>query len=388
MRIFRVTLLPLDIPFVEQFAHATKTRHASDTLLLKLEAEGGGIGWGETLVRPYLSGETVALTFSAMAELEPRLAGIEWRLDFAAATSEARLRPLTQALDALLAALPLPTGVRAWAGLRCALELAILDVLLRAAGKGLDDLLPPVRKELVYSGVISAEDPEKSLKIARQLKQLGIQHYKLKVTPGTAIDVVRSVRDLIGSAARLRLDANASFSLEEAAAFCRAAEPLDVAAIEEPLRAATPVSLASLQSTTTIPIMVDEALVTLADAATLIEHRSARMFNVRLAKCGGVAPCLALSALAETASINLQLGALVGETAILSAVGRALAASSERFHFVEGSYGTLLLKEDIGRQSVRFGHGGRAPLLRGVGNGVDVDEAIVCKYLATNAGPR
>ena len=98
-----------------------------------------------------------------------------------------------------------------------------------------------------------------------------------------------------------------------------------------------------------------------------------------------LAPCLAFAEKAAAAGVALQLGALVGETAILSAVGRALAAADERFQFVEGSYGTLLLKEDVGRQSVRFGHGGRAPLLRGPGLGVEVDETVVRKYLVPEA---
>jgi L-alanine-DL-glutamate epimerase-like enolase superfamily enzyme len=379
MRLRSATFLPLAIPFVEQFAHATKTRRASDAILLKVTTSDGATGWGETLVRPYLSGETVEGFADAVQELGPRLGTVEWRLDLDAPHSLAKLAPVTAALDDLLATLARPSSVRAWNGLRCALELAIVDALLRAQARGLADLLPPIRKEIVYSGVISAEDPEKSLKIARQLRQLGIQHYKLKVTPATAVELVRDVRALIG-AASLRLDANASFALDDALAFCRAIEDLDVAAIEEPLLHATPATLAELQRATKIPIMCDEALVTMADARNLIRHQAAGMFNVRLAKCGGLAGCIAIASAARDAGVALQLGALVGETAILSAVGRALAAADDSYLFVEGSYGTLLLKEDVARQSVRFGHGGRAPLLRGPGFGVDVDESVVRKY--------
>jgi L-alanine-DL-glutamate epimerase-like enolase superfamily enzyme len=379
MRLRSATLLPLAIPFVEQFAHATKTRRTSDTILLKVTTGDGATGWGETLVRPYLSGETVEALVAATQDLAAGLAALDWRLDLEAPDSLSRLAPVTAALDAVFAGLPRPPAVRAWNGLRCAVELAVVDALLRGRSRGLADLLPPSRKQIVYSGVISAEEPEKSLRIVRQFRQLGIRHYKLKVTPETGVQLVRSVRALIGVGS-LRLDANASFALEDALALCGALEDLEIDAIEEPLRQATPAALAELQRATKIPMMCDEALVTMADAEMLIRHEAARMFNVRVAKCGGLAGCMRMANAAAEAGIALQLGALVGETAILSAAGRALAAADERYLFVEGSYGTLLLKEDVARQSVRFGHGGRAALLRGVGLGVEVDEAVVRKY--------
>jgi muconate cycloisomerase len=48
--------------------------------------------------------------------------------------------------------------------------------------------------------------------------------------------------------------------------------------------------------------------------------------------------------------------------------------------FVEGSYGTLLLKEDIGKDNIHFGNGGQAPVLRGVGLGIEIDARRLEKY--------
>ncbi len=70
----------------------------------------------------------------------------------------------------------------------------------------------------------------------------------------------------------------------------------------------------------------------------------------------------------------------MGETAILSAAGRHLAAWLPDVAFVEGSYGTLLLSEDVSVEPVRFGHGGRAPLLPGPGLGVEVVEGRLQRY--------
>jgi len=68
----------------------------------------------------------------------------------------------------------------------------------------------------------------------------------------------------------------------------------------------------------------------------------------------------------------VHVGSHVGETAILAAAGRHLAAGLETVAHVEGSYGTLLLVEDVSDDGLRFGHGGEASLLTGAGWGVGV----------------
>jgi muconate cycloisomerase len=60
-----------------------------------------------------------------------------------------------------------------------------------------------------------------------------------------------------------------------------------------------------------------------------------------------------------------------------------MAAYLDDIAFVEGSYGSLLLTEDIGKDSINFGHGGRAGLLRGHGLGVRVVETVLTKYAQT-----
>jgi hypothetical protein len=84
--------------------------------------------------------------------------------------------------------------------------------------------------------------------------------------------------------------------------------------------------------------------------------------------------------LANSAGVRLQLGSHVGETAILSAAGRSLAAHLDHVEFVEGSYGKLMLAEDISQDSVVFGYAGAAPLLRGPGLGIVVREEVLRQH--------
>ena len=94
--------------------------------------------------------------------------------------------------------------------------------------------------------------------------------------------------------------------------------------------------------------------------------------NVRVSKCGGFARAVAMARRAAAAGLEIHVGCHVGETAILSAAGRHLAAGLEPTVFVEGSYGTLLLAEDVTDDGLRFGHRGVAPVLTRPGWGTRV----------------
>ncbi len=380
MKISALTFIKLDIPFVNEFTHASKTRQASDAFILRIQTEAGEVGYGEALVRPYVTGETLPWIQEQVAQLSARLSQVDWSIDDKHRGILA-FEAIAEHIDEILASVPLQ-GIIAPNGLRCALELAIVDACLREQKTSLAKILPPCRKELIYSAIISS-DADKSEKIARHFKQLGMKDYKLKISSLGDINIVKEVRTIIGSEATLRLDANSAFTVEEAIALAKAVEPQNIAAIEQPIKRGDMFELAQIQSSSSIAIMADESLVTLADANELIAKKGARFFNIRLAKCGGIYPCLKLIELARANSIEFQIGCLVGETALLSAVGRHLAAFLHDAHFLEGSFGTLLLKEDISKQSVRFGFGGRAPLMQGIGFGIEVDERVLIKYSST-----
>jgi muconate cycloisomerase len=118
--------------------------------------------------------------------------------------------------------------------------------------------------------------------------------------------------------------------------------------------------------------VADESVVTAADADALIAAGAMDAVNVRVSKCGGFARSAAIARRAAAAGLAVHVGSHVGETAILAAAGRHLAAGLESVVHVEGSYGTLLLVEDVTDDGLRFGHRGEAPLLAGPGWGVRV----------------
>lgn len=378
MRFKSCTIYALNIPFVEAFAHSAGSRAASDSIVVKLEARDGTTGYGEGVARSFVTGETVETAINHIRKvLWPAVS----RHDYPNLATGA-VDPL-QALTRVDESLPEKTGDRviAFNAARASVEIALIDSLLRRQKASLSEILPPRRASLTYGAVISSGSLENSVGRARQLKLFGIQEVKIKIEKREDVARVRAVREVLGQGARLRVDANGAFDALDAVRVAKELAPLDIAAFEQPTRREAGCrALKEVRRQSPVPIMADESLVTIADASVLIEAEACDYFNLRLSKCGGITRTLRMAREALDACIYLQLGSQVGETAILSAAGRHMAAHLERVEFVEGSYGKLLLAEDLSRDPIHFAYGGHARNLRGAGLGIEVRQDVLERY--------
>jgi muconate cycloisomerase len=371
VRLVSATLYALNLPFVEAFRHSQHARDSGDSIVLQVRDEAGHEGFGEGVPRPYVTGESAEFMWAHV----PRL----W------ASAAARPLPSLEGPDALsrvaawIPPVPAP-GVLADNASRACLETAVLDCLLKGQGASLAHLLPARRSKVVYSGVITAGSLEKALQQARRMKVIGLTQVKAKVGYEDDVARVRALRETLGPGVSLRLDANGAWSFDRARGVLDAVAGFDVAAVEQPLARGPVAELARLRVESPVPLMADESLVTLADADELVAARAVDYFNVRVSKCGGLHRSLQIARRAAAAGLRVQVGSQVGETAILSAAGRHLAAHLDEVAFVEGSFGNLLLTEDVSREAVRFGHKGEAPPLTGEGLGIRVLEERLRKY--------
>jgi muconate cycloisomerase len=376
MRIAQATIFSLKIPFVESFRHSTKDRTFSDSIVVRLLSDDGCVGYGEGVARPYVTGETVESALAYMQqELWPKIAATEFPELKAGSDPLAILGPLELAMGLVES-----TGIIAWHSAWCAFELALLDCLLIRQQLSLSALLPPKRETVVYSGVITASAEDKTMQIAKYLKLFGLTEVKVKIGAGDDKRRLTAIRKVLGEECSIRVDANGAYSRTEALAVIKELEELHVVSVEQPIPRTTYDELAKLRTSSPIPIMVDESLVTMADAQGLVGGHACDAFNLRISKCGGIHRTLQMAEIATKAGLRVQLGSQVGETAILSAAGRHVAAYLDNPWFVEGSFGKLLLVEDVSELPVQFGHGGKAPLLGGPGLGVKLRDDVLTKY--------
>lgn len=376
MKIIKARIYTLRIPFNFSFGHSLKDRDYSDSIVVELSTDTGETGFGEGVARAYVTGETVKESISHIkSTLLPSVLNKPLQALFADTHSNKVLSRINDLLPSTG-----NTDTITWNASRCAVELALIDILLKVQQKSLGELLPPSSRTVTYSGVISSGSTEETIKFARIAKQAEIKQVKIKVGNPNDLERVKVVRDILGPSVSIRLDANGAFSAQEALRFIANVEVYHIDSIEQPVKSGGISELAEVKASSSIPVMVDESLVTLEDARALIENDACDYFNLRVSKCGGIYKTLTIADLAEKNGIKCQLGCQVGETAILSAAGRHMAYHLPNILFLEGSYGKLLLSEDVARDDIAFGKGGEAPVLKGYGLGVEVDRSILEKY--------
>jgi muconate cycloisomerase len=288
----------IDVPFRFRFRHAAADRGANQTLLVRLTSSDGTVGWGEGLTRPYLTGETPETVFSAVERWWPALKALRFGADF----PDRLLRPEWERADR-------EHQTAAWA----LIDVGCYDLWLRAGGR-----LPagavsvPVTFPFGLTGG----------KIMPRLAHLrGFRRIKIKVTGN--LPATRAAIAAAGNGwEHVGIDANGSFPASELGALIGLlrAEKIDV--IEQPFPRTDVAGAAALVRAQTARVVADESLCTAGDARALISAQAADVFNIRLAKNGGVTGALELAALAAAGGIGIQLGALVGESDLLANAAR------------------------------------------------------------------
>jgi L-Ala-D/L-Glu epimerase len=375
-QIAAIAVYRLSIPFREAFKHAQFERAASDAIVVRVTDVQGNHGFGEALPRDYVTGESAE---SVVMFIKERLAPWVWALEPGDGPSVWQTLADYGAMNIWGSGVGRETYNTA---AFCAVELALLDWAFRRTGESVASRLPARRGQVVYSGVVSAEEPEAAAGLARRFVEGGLNQLKLKVGVGDDAGRLHRVREAVGDRVRLRVDANGAWGVDQAIERIRALLPFDIEAVEQPVSHLHPDHAAHLRHVREhagVPIIVDESLVTLADADALAAANACDVFNVRVSKNGGLIGAAAIARRAREAGIAVQVGAQVGETALLTAAGRHLAASMDELTYAEGSFGTWLLAQDISREEVRFGVGGAAPTLNGPGLGVTVDEEALAR---------
>ncbi|MCH8804900.1 MAG: hypothetical protein IH986_02290 [Planctomycetes bacterium] len=382
LHIRHVQVFPLAIPMRFQFEHAAAARDTSDSIVVQLAAGAPYahyVGYGETLARPYVTGESPSSVIEDAARIFAPLL--------------AHFHPTTFA-DALefIEALPTEDDGRVITAARAAIELALIDLVGKVFRRRPADITgwmglagfgePGCLADASYSGIVAGNSPAKLRGLLRLQRCYGLRDFKIKVGNqgwerrlAWTHDRLKSLleRQLV----TLRADANGAWSLVEANEAIELLERCGVCALEQPLPDSHDCDLPYLAEQTRCDLIADESLLTLGDAQRLIELGAVKVFNIRIAKNGGLMPALRIARLALSNDIDVQLGCLVGETSILSAAGVGFLSACPKVRFVEGAYGRFLLRKDVTNRPLRFGRGGRIARPSGDGLGVVVNETAL-----------
>lgn len=121
---------------------------------------------------------------------------------------------------------------------------------------------------------------------ALEWAEAGFRVFKLKLGAGEDVAQVRAVRAAVGAEMKIRVDANAAWSLQTAARILAELEPLDIELVEQPV--ATVEEAAELSRLTSIPLSADESIASVRDAFRAVEMDAFQLTGIKLSKVGGV----------------------------------------------------------------------------------------------------
>jgi muconate cycloisomerase len=378
MRIDELTAFHARIPLRTRVTHASHSREANDTLLVRCRLSEGTVGWGEGIPRSYVTGETIESAFAQLADAD------------LAETLGGRFANLEEGVALCRGiAFPVPGGgYRDCFGnaVRCAVETAILDATTRALDVPFSSVTGCVpeaadirgeRERVRYSFVLTGSTRGKLALRAFLVRVFRFREIKLKVGLDDDVGNLRCVRRAAGRRMDIRLDANEAWHWDELEERVAPLLPLGVSSLEQPVPHAEVEKLAGPRGRLGVPVMLDESLCSIGDAERAVAGGTCDLFNIRLSKCGGLIDSLRIAALAQRAGLGFQLGCQVGETGILSALGRQFATTVTGARYLEGSFDRFLVRERLTHEDLTFGIGGWAPRLAGPGLGVTIDEQAV-----------
>lgn len=255
---------------------------------------------------------------------------------------------------------------------RCLVDCTLHDLLARRAGLPLGEYLGGTFTPRVASNhCIFWGDDANLERLAKRYVKRGFGDFKLRVAvAGFDRDLERlaKLRAIIGDERSMAVDANGSWTADEARERIRAMRGFHLHHVEQPLARDDWEGLDALVSKVDTPIMLDEGVDSLEAVDRVLDYGGRVWAHVKLVKLGGIAPTMEAARRLRAHAVPFMLGQMnEGRAATAAAIHTAMAARAPMAELY-GADG--LLHDPV--TGVRYERGG-ACVRKGAGLGVEID---------------
>src|SRR2546429_3080446 len=322
MRIARVELYALELPFAEPFIISGGRIDARRSVVVVLHDGEGHVGYGEAAPDelPFYSEETLGSARDLITRvLAPRIAGREFASP--------------EAVDAALR-----ENVRGNPFARAGVETAAWDLEAHRRGAGLPQL---VAERLgvapaagfpcgVALGIPEDRRPDTLTGRVYDALRHGYQRVKIKVAPGWDEVAVQAARaGLAGTDLPLTVDANGAYQWPGDAPALRALDAAGLLYIEQPLAPEELVGHARLVRALHTPLCLDETRRGARIARQIVALEGPLVWNIKVHRIGGVTEACRIYRVAAEGGARLWAGTMP-ESGIGSPAGIAPAPRPAR----------------------------------------------------------
>jgi L-Ala-D/L-Glu epimerase len=294
------------------------TLDGAKNIAIKITTDTGLVGWGEASPFAPITGDSQESNYVTAQQLALLIKGKD------PLAIEARMREINR----FTVAEP---------SIRSAFDMALYDILAKAAGLPLYALFGGERREIRTDLTIGMQDTvEQTVARAKAILEQGFDAIKMKVGRQGLEDVphVKAVRELVGPEVHIKVDSNQGWDYPTAVANLLAMAPLHLQYSEQPLAAWDYANLARLRDKVALPICADESVFDEKDALKLIASGAVDYLNIKLGKSGGLHTALKINAIAEAAGCKCMIGCFAESRLGLSAAAH-LAVARPNIHFLD-----------------------------------------------------
>lgn len=359
-----VELRRIELPLRTPFRSGAGTWTHRDVLLVRVLADGVD-GWGECVapVEPtYTSEHTAGAHAVARDHLLPRLftAGVRHAADVEPALADVRGHRMAKA----------------------AIEAAVLDAELRAAGRGLAAHLGAVVDRVPVGVAIGlTADLDELVDVAVRHVEEGYARLKVKIAPGWDVEPCRRLRAALGDDVALQVDANAAYTPDDIDVL-RALDELGLLLIEQPYAEDRLVDHAELAAALETPVCLDESIVSEAVCDDVLRLGAADVIAVKPGRVGGHLVGVRIHDRCLAAGVPLWHGGML-ETGIGRAANLALAALPGFTLPGDISAADRYWHRDVVTEPAVLEADGTIRVPAGAGSGVDVDLDVLAGVTTT-----
>jgi len=288
------------------------------------------------------------------------------------------------------------TALKGYPYAKAAVEMAAYDLLGRFLGVPVFTLLGGrVRDSIPIAHSIGLLPVDEAVAECIQVAKEGIRTIKIKVgvNPARDVEIVRRVREAVGPAVELCVDANQGYtSPAEAIRTIRAMEPARLKYVEQPVEGLP--AMTEVARVLETPVMADESAWTPQDVLEIIERKAADIISIYTTKPGGLYKAMQVAAVAQAAGLPCNVNGSV-ETGVGNLANIHLAAAaipvtlscvvpvSTTAEAQHGQIAGIYYQDDLLKTSLTFADGAIF-VPQGPGMGIDVDEEKLAKYRVDN----
>jgi len=379
MKINKIEIIPLDIPFQMPFRVSYGAVVPGNFVVVRVSTDGGvqGIGNSQGFTRG--SGQTRESAMALMKEV----------------ASHALMGQDPLNIDLVLKQVEwiLAGNLHVLAHI----DYALYDLKGKILNLPVYQLLGGLSREKIpLEFIVMMDEPGVQAEAAKKYINAGFHGIKMHVGPDPKLALKRfkTVREAIGPDIRLSVDMAGVYAPFDAIRLIKQFEEYGIDYAEDPAPPDNIEALLDVKAGTRIPLVADRTCRSVVDVRELTQRRAADSFHLLMGKVGGIRRASKLSTLIEASDLDYQICAL--GTGIEHAAGAHLAASrlkGDRFldelsliFYLHGGTETKDIKTDILKEmSGRIEKGYLYPP-KGPGLGVELDDEMVKQYAAPGVG--